>query len=551
MRNHLVTVLALPVYAAVYATSALRHSLVARIGVAVGVGAFLGLGIVSFARPAPTTATPPAQIVPLTQAAFRTTVATGVALDAPMTITFTTPMTETSVASSITVEPFASVSLAWDPTDTTLTIRPTTHWRPGTYHTITVEAGALAQTGRPLTTPARASFLTRGEAAMTLAASDVVGDRVATGTSFTISFGAPVDAATVESAVSLESEATGPALTGTVTATGTTDEPSFRFTPSEPLAADTVYRLVVTGVQDADGIAVSPATLTVHTLSAPEVVRFRPRDGTDKVARNVAISVRFTESMDTASTGKAFTVTADGKVIKGRIRFAENDTVLVFTPSGLLPYDAKVVATVAGTATSRAGAVLGKKSDGTFETVVKPKPKPKPKPRTGDGGGGDDGGDGGGGGAGSGSWGAVERYYLGLMNCTRTGGWVSSTGKCTSPGGRNVAPLDLSSGISSRVSRPYAKKLATSNQCSHFIGGNPGDRLRRAGYSSYRWAENIGCRSGNPYSAVLGSHRFFQSEKSYNGGHYVNLMNAKYDRVGIGVWVSHGRVRLVIDFYHP
>jgi hypothetical protein len=28
-------------------------------------------------------------------------------------------------------------------------------------------------------------------------------------------------------------------------------------------------------------------------------------------------------------------------------------------------------------------------------------------------------------------------------------------------------------------------------------------------------------------------------------------MNAKYDRVGIGVWVSSGRVRLVVDFYHP
>jgi len=24
-----------------------------------------------------------------------------------------------------------------------------------------------------------------------------------------------------------------------------------------------------------------------------------------------------------------------------------------------------------------------------------------------------------------------------------------------------------------------------------------------------------------------------------------------YDRVGIGVWVYAGRVRLVIDFYHP
>ena len=29
------------------------------------------------------------------------------------------------------------------------------------------------------------------------------------------------------------------------------------------------------------------------------------------------------------------------------------------------------------------------------------------------------------------------------------------------------------------------------------------------------------------------------------------MMNAAYDRVGIGVWVSGGRVRLVIDFYHP
>ena len=90
-----------------------------------------------------------------------------------------------------------------------------------------------------------------------------------------------------------------------------------------------------------------------------------------------------------------------------------------------------------------------------------------------------------------------------------------------------------------------------SGDCSHFIGGNPGDRLRAAGYTSYRWAENIGCGSGNARSVVLSSHLFFQNEKSTNGGHYVNLMNAMYDRVCIGVWVYAGRVRLVIDFYHP
>ena len=197
--------------------------------------------------------------------------------------------------------------------------------------------------------------------------------------------------------------------------------------------------------------------------------------------------------------------------------------------------------------------------------MFKVAPKPAPKvhaagaPTSGGGGGNGGGGGGGGGhighggggGAANGSWGAVERYYLQLMNCTRTGGWVTGSGSCKSPGGRNVDPLSLSEGISDNVSRPYARHLATNNQCDHFIGGTPGDRLRRAGYDSYRWAENLGCRSGNPFNAVLGSHLFFQSEKPYNGGHYRNLMNPDYDRCGIGVWVDNGRVRLVIDFYHP
>ena len=136
------------------------------------------------------------------------------------------------------------------------------------------------------------------------------------------------------------------------------------------------------------------------------------------------------------------------------------------------------------------------------------------------------------------------------MNCTRTGGWVTGSGACSSPGGRDVPALTLSSAISSKVARPYARLLATRNACSHFIGGNPGDRLRAAGFGGYNWGENIGCRSaGSPFASVLGTHLFYQSEKPYNGGHYRNLMNPSFRRVGIGVWVAGGRVRLVIDFY--
>jgi uncharacterized protein YkwD len=244
--------------------------------------------------------------------------------------------------------------------------------------------------------------------------------------------------------------------------------------------------------------------------------------------------------MERRSTARAFTLSVAAKPIAGAVRWAERDTVLIFTPASPLPYETTVSMDVGAGARDVAGAALAMAAHATFTTTAKPSIAPAPatkapSPTA----------------VGGGSWAAVETYYLGLMNCTRTGGWVTSTGKCSSPGGRNVAPLKLDSGISSKVSRPYAKKLAIGADCSHFIGGNPGDRLRRAGYSSYRWAENIGCRSGGAMAAVLGSHLFFQSEKSYNGGHYVNLMNAKYDRVGIGVWVTGGRVRLVIDFYHP
>ncbi len=87
--------------------------------------------------------------------------------------------------------------------------------------------------------------------------------------------------------------------------------------------------------------------------------------------------------------------------------------------------------------------------------------------------------------------------------------------------------------------------------CSHFLDGTPGDRLARAGYTSYRWAENIGCQTGTPRQVAVNSLTFFQSEKSYGGGHWVNLKNPAYSTVGIGVWDDNGYVLIVFDFYHP
>jgi hypothetical protein len=152
-------------------------------------------------------------------------------------------------------------------------------------------------------------------------------------------------------------------------------------------------------------------------------------------------------------------------------------------------------------------------------------------------------------------WYTVEQYYLGLANCTRTGGWVLTDGTCRGYGsGRYstyVRPLRYSSSISDRDSRPYSKLLAVRALCTHYANGDPGYRLRRIGLYHSTWGENIGCRDGysTAKAAVLASHLAMQAERSTNGGHWKNLKNRNYIWVGIGVWRYSWRTRLVTDFY--
>jgi len=532
--------LAAPIFVAATFGALLRRSSRARVGVVFSLAVLLGYGALSAGRPEPIAATAGVPILPLTEASFETVFATDTGLTEPVTLHFSAPMDAASVASSLTVQPAMPVDLVWAPDGTSLQIAPRSHWAPGVLHTITVQAGALARTGQPLARSARAIFLTRGQTRGTAVATEMLGSSATLTTSFAVTFARPVDAASVQTAIHLD-----PPTPGVVRSSSpTVAQNRYTFQPLRPLLPNVAYRLIVSGVRDSDGIPLDPIQLAVQTTTtAPGVVRFRPRDEASGVGRASVLSVRFTQAMDRRSTARAFSVTAAGKAVSGTVRWMEHDTVLVFTPAAALPAGKAVTMTVSTVARNTAGVPLAAAATGVFKTASTASGTASGDTRTVSITGGKA--------VGGGSWGAVETYYLGLMNCTRTGGWVTSSGACSSPGGRNVAPLKLDAGISSKVSRPYAKRLAVGADCSHFIGGNPGDRLRRAGYTSYRWAENIGCRSGNPRAAVLATHLFYQSEKSYGGGHYVNLMNSMYDRVGIGVWVSGGRVRLVIDFYHP
>jgi uncharacterized protein YkwD len=555
LRKLVVAILAVPVIVALYAQTGLRRSIPLRMVLTIGVGALIGLASLSALGAESTAARPVSTIAPIAESAFSSALHTKHGLHDPVDVTFSRPMDPASVVAALQVDPFVGIELAWNEGGTELSIAPAQAWAPDTYYTISVGESARDASGDALASPIRAAFLTRPATSAQIGATKSIRGRLAISSGLRISFDHPVALDAVRDALR-----TTPAIDGTFSTQATPGADtslaravtgtSFVFTPAGSLPAGiTVRASLADGLVDTDGSSVvATAVFTAQTSSAPEVVRFRPRGGSSDVTRGASLSVRFSEAMNAATTQAAFSVTVNGRPLTGgRTRWAEGRTVLVLDPDHNLPYGAKVRLAVGPGAQASSGSPIATSAAATFSVEAKPKPKraaPRAvsthrttstriaRPTTG-------------------GWSGVEVYYLRLMNCTRTGGWVTSSGSCSSPGGRNVAPLRLDSGISSRVSRPYAKYLATHNQCSHFIGGTPGDRLRRAGYTSYRWAENIGCRSGNPYSAVLGSHLFFQSEKPYGGGHYVNLMNSMYDRVGIGVWVYAGRVRLVVDFYHP
>jgi len=547
LRQLAATVLALPVIVVVILGALIRRP-AGRLASALAVGAALGLGVVALVPPPPIAATPPSVTRTLPTAEFQVAVAVGQALREPVAIEFGAPMDAASVAQALRIQPPSAVHLMWNDAGTKLTLTPVDHWQPGVLHTVTVAPTATSADGAPLASPLRAVFLTRDEARTAVSATRVFGDRVRLDTAFVVDFERGVDLTQAAAAFRIE-----PPVPGALVPAGDGEGTGLVFRPAGPLAPGTTYRVSFRGLdRDLDGapLAALPE-LVVRTVDAPGVVRFRPRAASDDVLRDQAISVRFTQPMDRRSTGRAFSVTANGAAVDGTIRWAEQDTVLVFAPDAALPYGARVVVAVGEGARSRLGVSLPASASAAFTVEPKPAPvAPRPAtrppattraPSTGSSGGS----------VAGATWVAVERYYLGLMNCTRTGGWVTASGACSSPGGRAVAPLQLDPGISSRVARPYARVLATRGACTHFIGGDPGSRLRRAGYPSYRWAENLGCRSGNPMAAVLGTHLFYQSERPYNGGHYRNLMDPRYDRVGIGVWVSGGQVRLVVNFYRP
>ena len=144
-----------------------------------------------------------------------------------------------------------------------------------------------------------------------------------------------------------------------------------------------------------------------------------------------------------------------------------------------------------------------------------------------------------------------------LLNCTRTGGFVTKAGTCIGRGSGKYSAkrpaLRLHKNISQKVAWPWARAMAVNDVCGHVIPGKPSlaQRMRRQGFRYWYYGENVGCgwSTGDAKAVVLATHRMMQAEKKYRGGHWKNIKNRGYKSVGIGVARGNGRVMVVWDFY--
>lgn len=462
-------------------------------------------------------------------------------LDAPLQVQFTKPMNEGTVEAALTITPTVGVGYQWDATAQLLSIKPLAHWEPDAQYTIAISPAATDQEGLGLAAPLSTTFGAGPPTAGEITATKMVGDRTAPSTAIQITFTRPVKLATVLLRIGIS-----PSVDYSISGDDPTDAASqvFTLTPKKPLQTDSTYIVsMVDGGTDSAGAALQRmTTLMIHTLAAP-VAQFSPQSGAVVKDTRVPISITFSVPMDEKATAAALSVTMNGRAVSGSTYWTQNDTVLVFTPRYSYYVGSSITARVSASARSAAGITMAAAASSTF-SISRPTVRTIVYTRkigwTG------------GISTANAPWHASELYYLSLMNCTRTGGWVTSSGDCSSAT-HNTLPargaLAYDDGISSKVARPYAKALADTGLLTHYLDGTtPHGRLCSAGYCSGSWGENLASPGNAGQGGMISIEIYFQNESWCRCAHYYNIMDPYFHRAGVGVWASRS-IRVVIDFY--
>ena len=271
--------------------------------------------------------------------------AAGVALNAPVTVTFNEGMDPlTLTASSFTLQQGGSAvpaGLTFG-TGNTVTLTPASPLAPGALCTATLSTQVKDLQGNPLAATYVWTFTTVAATptlpvvTSTQPAASATG--VAVGMPVSATFSEPISALTLTPATFTLAAGPNP-VTGTVAYATPTSTATF--TPGMALAAATVYTATLTpGVQDPAGNALAKAfTWTFTTAAAvdtvaPTVLSTAPAANATGVLLTAPVTATLSKAINPLTvTSSSFTLVQGTTPVAGALTFGANNTTATFTPT--------------------------------------------------------------------------------------------------------------------------------------------------------------------------------------------------------------------------
>jgi Ice-binding-like/Bacterial Ig-like domain len=304
--------------------------------------------------------------------------ATGVAVNTPISATFSVAMNPSSITSStFTVTgPGGAVAGAVSYSGLTATFTPAAVLAYGTTYTGTITTGAADPGGTPLLGNYVWTFTTITPAPTVVSTIPAnLATNVPIGQVLSATFSVAMTPASISGSTFIVTGPGGTAVTGAVTYSGVTAT----FTPTAVLAYGAVYNAeITTGATDLAGTPLAasyPWTFTTIT-PPPAVISTIPANGATGVPITQALSATFNEAMKCstlASPATSFTVTGPGlTAVVGTVTCA--GAVATFTPAANLAVNTLYTATITTGAQSLVGTPLGANYVWNFLTLPAPTP---------------------------------------------------------------------------------------------------------------------------------------------------------------------------------
>ena len=481
----------------------------------------------------------------------------GIAATDAVVVSFEQPMDPASVEANLDLQPATAVFGRWSSDYRTLTLRPTGRWQTDRRYVVTVAASARLAHGKELGEPQALSFTTQtapsvaefevrlvsdhGQAqvnrrhpgnaiAYDIADGTVLGDTplidapvdtltdASAQTSIRIAFTARMDQADVEARFSIQ-----PSVRGTFS----WRDNEVTFTPRNRLKPDTRYAVSLVGAHDAAGNRLGgDVSFSFTTRADAELMRFTPeRHATNVQARQVIL--RFSQPMNIDSTSDAIRVVnlSSGRQVAGRVDWRNGGRELRYEFKSALPRGSLIEVSLGKAAKDRDG--NGVSISWTFRTRPA---AAAPEQAT--------------------QFGAAAPARSGPAapaDMQEFALWQINQARAD----YGFAPLRLDAAVSA-VASAHAWDMLNNGYFSHtgLDGSTTASRLR-AGGVSFSWSgENICYYSGIGLRGTLEwCHATFMSEP-YPGvaNHIGNILSPNYNRLGVGIATSGGKVIVVWDF---